>query len=320
MDELKVVNCSPAEQQFLQDVLIGLGSNPKTLPPKYFYDDAGARLFEAICDLEEYYLTRTEMGVLKDHSSAIAAAIGSNAMLIEYGSGSLEKIRILLDVLETPKMYVPVDISERQLIRAAECLRNAYPELIVAPIVTDFTAPFILPSIPETACSRVAFFPGSTIGNFDPEPAKRLLSSISDTVGHGGGLLIGIDLKKDVDLLISAYDDKSGITEAFNKNLLVRINRELGGDFSLDDFHHVARFNTGYGCVEMHLESVIDQTVAVGNRSFNFAAGETIHTENSYKYTLDEFDEIAKDSGFKRQVNWTDSKALFAVVLYVRGL
>ena len=316
-DELKQVNFSLTKQKFLDDVCIGLSSYPKTLPPKYFYDDAGARLFEAICDLEEYYLTRTETGILKNQANEIARAIGSNAMLIEYGSGSLEKIRILLDALDNPAIFVPVDISERQLTQSAECLRTSYPELIIEPVASDFTGPFIIPSPPKPVSTRVVFFPGSTIGNFDPEPAKKLLSRIADTVGKGGALLIGIDLKKSVDLLVRAYDDKAGVTAAFNKNLLERINRELKGDFLLDQFKHVARFNSPYGRIEMHLESLIDQEVIVANRAFNFAVGESIHTENSYKYTLDYFDEIAKGARFLRQAYWTDPKALFAVVFYV---
>ena len=304
-------------QQFLKDVHIGLSSNPKTLSPKYFYDDAGSRLFEAICDLEEYYLTRTEIGILESQANQIAEAIGSNTMLIEYGSGSLKKIRILLDALDRPEVFVPVDISERQLIEAAEGLCRFYPKLTVEPVVADFTEPFILPSSGKEVSNRIAFFPGSTIGNFDPEPAKSFLVSIANAVGRGGGLLIGIDLKKDVRQLVNAYDDKLGITAAFNKNLLVRINRELDGDFSLEHFRHVARFNAHCGRIEMHLESLIQQTVTVSKRTFKFAVGETIHTENSYKYTLDGFDAIAGDAHFARRAYWTDPKSLYAVVFYV---
>ena len=319
MDEFEQANFSHKRLQFLKDVHIGLSGDPKTLPPKYFYDDAGAKLFEAICDLEEYYLTRTEIGILKSEASEIADVIGSNVMLIEYGSGSLEKVRILLDALHDLEIFVPVDISERQLIASAARLRSSYREIIIEPVVADFTTPFSLPSPPKTVSTRVAFFPGSTIGNFDLKPARMFLSCIADTVGTGGGLLIGIDLKKDAETLTCAYNDKSGVTAAFNKNLLARINGELAGDFSVDDFRHVARFNSRFGRIEMHLESLIDQTVNVANATFNFTAGETIHTENSYKYTLDDFDEIAGDAGFTRRAHWTDPRALFAVVYYNSG-
>ncbi len=314
---LEKVKPSFPKKQFLEDVLSGLSGSPKTLPPKYFYDDVGSRLFATICGLEEYYLTRTEISILKTQASEIAAAIGSNAMLIEYGSGSLDKVRILLDALDNPELFVPVDISERQLIDAAEGLRSSYPGLIVKPVIADFTGCFILPSPPKTVSNRIALFSGSTIGNFDPEPAKSFLGSIADAVGKGGGLLIGIDLKKDEDRLVNAYDDKSGITAAFNKNLLARINRELEGNFSLDHFQHVARFNSHYDRIEMHLESLIDQTVIVAKHTFNFSIGETIHTENAYKYTLDGFDEIARHARFTRRAYWTDPRSLFAVVFYV---
>lgn len=316
-DESEQLNYSFSMDQFLNDVYIGLGGQPKTLPPKYFYDDAGSILFNAICNLDEYYLTRTETDILINHANEIAEVIGSNTMLIEYGSGSLEKIRILMDALDGPEIFVPIDICERQLIEAAEGLRNSYPELIVKPVVADFTGPFILPSPSRTELNRVAFFPGSTIGNFDPKPARSFLASIADVLGKGGGLLIGIDLQKDADQLVRAYDDKLGITAAFNKNLLARINRELQGDFSLELFQHVARFNMHYGRIEMHLESLEDQIVTVSKRIFNFAAGESIHTENSYKYTLDGFDAIAGDAHFIRRAYWTDPKELFAIIFYV---
>ncbi len=303
---------------FLADVLNGLEADPKALPPKYFYDAAGSKLFGAICELEEYYPTRTEIGILKTHADDMAAAIGANAMVIEYGAGSMEKIRILLDALAAPVAFVPVDISEAYLIAAAEDLSRAYPDLAVRQVVADFTKPVLLPVPPRPESRRVAFFLGSTIGNFDPNPTEAFLRCIGDTVGPDGGLLIGIDLQKDEDRLIRAYDDAAGLTADFNLNLLTRINRELDGDFVLDRFRHVVRYDRDLGRIEMHLESMVDQPVRVAGRTFNFAAGETIHTENSYKYTLAGFDHLATRAGFQRNRHWTDAEGLFAELFYIR--
>ena len=303
---------------FLADVLTGLAADPKALPPKYFYDAAGSELFGAICELEEYYPTRTEIGILQAHANDMAAAIGADAMVIEYGAGSMEKTRILLDALVAPVVFVPVDISKGHLIAAAKDLRRAYPDLAVQQVVADFTKPVLLPVPPRPASRRVAFFLGSTIGNFDPNPTEAFLRSIGDTVGPDGGLLIGIDLQKDEDRLIRAYDDAAGLTADFNLNLLTRINRELGGDFILERFRHLVRYDRDLGRIEMHLESMVDQSVRVAGRTFNFAAGETIHTENSYKYTLAGFDHLATRAGFQRDRYWTDAEGLFAELFYIR--
>lgn len=301
---------------FLGDVLQGLGARPKKLPPKYFYDAEGAKLFTEICTLGEYYPTRTEIGILTDNAADIARQLGSDAMLIEYGSGALDKVRILLDALTDPVSLCAIDISAEQLQAAADEVQRAYPELEVLAVEADFTQAIKLPLPKRKAATRVAFFPGSTIGNFEPASARSFLDGIRQTVGTDGMLLIGVDLKKDIGRLVSAYDDAKGVTEAFNKNLLQRINQELGGDFDLSLFRHVARYNSKLGRIEMHLESCTDQLVHVDREPFWFAAGETIHTESSYKFTPDEFRAIAGDAGFDPVCMWTDTENLFAVMLF----
>jgi len=305
-----------AAPMFLNDVLHGLASDPKALPPKYFYDAAGAALFGDICELPEYYVTRTEVGILRQHAADIAGALGPQAMLVEYGAGSLDKIRILLDAMATPAGVIAVDISEQQLLRAAEDLRRAYAGLWVSSVAADFTGPVDLPNPQGRPARNVVFFPGSTIGNFDPDGAVTFMRSIAETVGADGGLLIGIDLKKDLQTLIDAYDDGAGVTAAFNKNLLTRINRELDADFDIDHFRHEARYDVERGRIEMHLESLQAQTVTVAGRTFDFIAGETIHTENSYKYLPDEFAGLAAEAGFKRDALWTDAERRFGVMLF----
>ena len=296
---------------------MGLGDEPKTLSPKYFYDEIGSDLFAKICSLEEYYPTRTETAILKEHSNEIAAAIGAGTILIEYGAGSLEKVRILLDVLSSLVAFVPIDISHSYLISAADNLRQSYPNLNIKPVIADFSGNFDLPKLSSSEARHIAFFPGSTIGNFDPCPARDFLTSIANTVGQGGGLLIGIDLQKDVSKLISAYDDAAGVTAKFNKNILTRINRELGGNFNLELFSHKVIYDAAYARIEMHLRSLTAQKVNVAGKTFHFTKGETIHTENCYKYTLDGFDAIAANSHFKRHGEWMDPQELFAVVYYV---
>ncbi len=303
---------------FVADVLAGLAADRKTLPPKYLYDAAGSELFGTICTLEEYYPARTETSILKTHADEMAAAIGAYAMVIEYGAGSMEKTRTLLDALVAPVAFVPVDISEAHLIAAAKDLRRSYPDLAVQQVVADFTKPVLLPVPPRPASRRVAFFPGSTIGNFDPDPTVAFLRSIGETVGSNGGLLIGIDLQKDEDRLLSAYDDAAGVTADFNLNLLTRINREMDGNFVLEQFRHVVYYDRDLGRIEMHLESLVDQSVRLAGRTFKFAAGETIHTENSYKYTLAGFDDLAIRAGFQRDRHWTDAEGLFAELFYIR--
>ena len=302
---------------FLEDVLLGLGNNPKTLSSKYFYDEAGSELFAKICSLEEYYPTKTEIGILREHSREIARAIGAGSILIEYGAGSLDKVRILLDALSSLVAFVPIDISHSWLMAAADNLRQSYPDLVIQPVVGDFSQSFELPELPSPNARRIAFFPGSTIGNFNPGPAKDFLTSVAKTVGPGGGLLIGVDLQKDVSTLIGAYDDAAGITAQFNKNILMRINRELGGNFNLERFSHKIRYDVDSARIEMHLKSLTTQDVNIGGETFHFAKDETIHTENCYKYTLDSFDAIAANAHFKRHGEWIDSQELFAVLYYI---
>ena len=309
------LHSSTSNRTFLDDVIAGLRSTPKTLPCKYFYDDAGSKLFDRICDLDEYYLTRTELAILEAQAQSIAARIGPDAALIELGSGSSLKTRTLLDVLDRPAIYVPVDISGDYLIEASKTLAIDYPAIPIAPVVADFTQPFRLPERALTASRRVAFFPGSTIGNFEPSRVVALLKSIRKLVGQGGGLVVGVDLRKSREVLEPAYDDALGVTAAFNLNLLERINRELEGDFALDRFDHRARFNETEGRVEMHLVSRRRQVVSVakGMHSFDFLEGESIHTESSYKYTLEQFGSLSKKAGFRTETVWTDDHKLFSV-------
>ena len=301
---------------FLDDVLHGLGSQPKQMPPKYFYDAIGAELFTQICELEEYYPTRTEIGILQKNATDIATKLGEQAMLIEYGSGSLDKVRILLDALSDPVALCAIDISAEQLKAASKEVQDAYPELEVLAVEADFTQVVPLPSPETSPKAHVAFFPGSTIGNFAPENARDFLAGISETIGVDSLLLIGVDLKKDASRLVAAYDDAKGVTAAFNLNLLQRINRELGGDFDLTLFRHIARYSKVHGRIEMHLESCTDQTVWIGDHAFDFEAGETIHTENSYKFSPDEFQALAQSAGFDHVQSWSDPEDLFGVMLF----
>ena len=301
---------------FLDDVLHGLGSQPKQMPPKYFYDAIGAELFTQICELEEYYPTRTEIGILQKNATDIATKLGKQAMLIEYGSGSLDKVRILLDALSDPVALCAIDISAEQLKAASKEVQDAYPELEVLAVEADFTQVVPLPSPETSPKAHVAFFPGSTIGNFAPENARDFLAGISETIGVDSLLLIGVDLKKDASRLVAAYDDAKGVTAAFNLNLLQRINRELGGDFDLTLFRHIARYSKVHGRIEMHLESCTDQTVRIGDHAFDFEAGETIHTENSYKFSPYEFQALAQSAGFDHVQSWSDPEDLFGVMLF----
>jgi dimethylhistidine N-methyltransferase len=298
--------------RFRADVLAGLSRPRKRLPAKYFYDVAGSQLFDAITELPEYYPTRTELGILRARAGEMAARCGPRCQLVELGAGSLTKVRLLLDRLDRPSAYVPVDVSGSHLRSAAAALADDYPTLDVTPVVADFTRPFELPNV--TAARRVVFFPGSTIGNFDPPEADELLRRVARLVGPGGGLLIGIDLRKDIAVLERAYNDAAGVTAAFNRNLLERINRELGADFDTAAFRHVAFYNRERSRIEMHLVSTAAQQVRVGGETFHFRAGESIHTENSYKYDVTEFSGRAAASGLRLDKTWTDARAYFAVL------
>jgi dimethylhistidine N-methyltransferase len=305
----------PAETStFARDVADGLAKAQKAIPPKYFYDAEGSRLFEAITALEEYSPTRTEIALLRDAAGAIAAEIPAHAALVEFGSGASLKTRILLDSAPQVAAYAPIDISPEALAEAAQAIRRDYPDVTVAPLAEDFTTALQLP--PE-ARERpvVGFFPGSTIGNFTPEEALAFLKRARRLLGEGSAFLVGIDLVKPVDVLVSAYDDALGVTAAFNKNLLVRINRELGGDFDLDAFAHRAIWNDLESRIEMHLLSLRPQTVTVSGERYAFEAGESLHTENSYKFTLEGFRALAAEAGWKQEREWTSSTPAFAVVL-----
>lgn len=301
-------------EAFRADVLAGLSARRKTLPSRWLYDDRGSALFEQITALPEYYPTRTETGVLQDKAAEIAAFCGARATLIEYGAGASVKTEILLGALADPALYVPVDIAGDFLVDAAERIERRFPWLEIRPVVADFTDDFELPADLPTLNPRVAFFPGSTIGNLIRPDAVELLDRMRRHVGRNGRALVGVDLVKDVGALVRAYDDAAGVTAAFNLNLLARANRELGGDFDLSRFAHEARWNPVTSAIEMHLVSLAEQEATVGGRRFRFAAGETIHTEDSRKYEIDDFALMAALAGWRVAETWTDPDRLFAVV------
>lgn len=294
------------------DVLAGLRRRQKKIPCKYFYDERGSRLFDRITTLPEYYLTRTETMILDRHAGEIAAAVGPGVVLVEFGSGASVKTRILLDALQAPVAYVPIDICADQLARAARELAADYPQVRVRPRCADFTAALTLPDV--GAGKRVGFFPGSTLGNFTPSERRGFLRRAAAVLGARAELILGLDAIKDPAVLLAAYDDPAGVTGAFNLNLLRRLNRELGADFALDRFRHVARWDAGRGCVEMHLASVGPQTVAVAGERFAFADGETIHTEDAHKYDLAAFAVAAGEAGWRVAQRWQDDRGWFGVL------
>lgn len=300
---------------FARDVLAGLAATPRTLPPKYFYDAAGSALFDRICTLPEYYPTRTERRILAERAPEIARHMGPHADLIEFGAGSLTKVRILLDAFSAaaaPRRYLPVDISAGHLQAAAGRLRADYPGLVVQAVVADYTLALILPEDGAVAGKRVGFFPGSSIGNFLPDEALAFLQ-LAARLLRGGGLLVGVDLVKEPARLHAAYNDAQGVTAAFNLNLLRRINLELGGDFDLDGFAHHACYDPVRRRIEMHLISRRTQRVRIGEETFLFNEGDSIHTENSHKYTVDGFRALAMKAGFRPGPAWTDEERLFSV-------
>jgi dimethylhistidine N-methyltransferase len=311
---LPLIDYHPSSNSFREDVVEGLGKTQKQLSPKYFYDERGSTLFDEITRLDEYYPTRTEAAIMRDHVDEMAEAIGPNAALVEYGSGSSEKTRILLDRLASELAgYIPVDISREHLVNAAQSIADTYPDLVVQPVCADYTSPFSLPDLAEDAERTVIYFPGSTIGNFNRGEATDFLRQMAVMAGPGGGLLIGVDLKKAPTILHAAYNDREGVTAEFNLNLLRRINRELGGDFDVSAFRHEAVWRPSPGRMEMHLVSKRKQEVHIGEHTFSFEDGETIHTENSCKFSLDEFRRMARDAGFDIRSVWTDNNSLFSV-------
>ena len=297
--------------RFRQDVLEGLARPQKALPPKYFYDAAGSTLFERICRLAEYYPTRIELAITRRHLADMARFAGKGCALLEYGSGESLKTRLLIRALR-PAAYIPVDISADALRAAVKRLEREFPSLTVSPVVGDFSRPIDLPAFPGRA-RRVVYFPGSTIGNLTPDEAHAFLKMTRAQVGARGAMIVGVDLKKDANVLHAAYNDAKGVTAAFNLNLLARINRELGGDFDIRRFAHYAFYNPLAGRIEMHLVAREAHTVNIGDYRFFFERGESIHTENSYKYTVREFAELAARAGFRAVRVWQDARALFSV-------
>ncbi len=307
---LRVAPSVETADSFAADVIAGLTARPKRLPPKYFYDAAGSALFECITQLPEYYPTRCELALLRRHAPAIASLFTPGCALIEFGSGSSRKARILLGAATTIEAYVPVDVSGDFLQQDAAQLRRDFPRLEVHPLVTDFTKPFEIPAAVALR-PRVGFFPGSTIGNFEPHEASQFLRHAGTMLGINAVLVIGVDLVKDSKILCPAYNDAEGVTAKFNLNLLARINRELGADFDLAAFEHHAFNNREHNRIEMHLASTKRQRVKIDGTSVSFRAGETIHTENSYKYTVDSFQALARGSGWSPLNVWSDG--LFSV-------
>lgn len=309
--QLRFYDFEPEAGTLYDDVLHGLEQPQKFIPPKYFYDEHGSRLFDAICETEEYYPTRTEMAILEENLEEICACLGPDCVLVEPGSGSSRKVRLLLDRLE-PHTYMPLDISSDYLKSVAHGLAAEYPRINVTAACVDYTTPIVLSCFPKNR-RRVAFFPGSSIGNFEPAAAVSFLGNLAELVEPDGGLLIGVDLKKEDSVLNAAYNDRQGITARFNSNLLVHINRELGADFDPAGFDHKAFYNDRKGRVEMHLVSRRKQRVDVAGYRFQFDAGESIHTENSYKYSVNEFQSLAQQAGFRAHKVWTDREKLFSV-------
>jgi dimethylhistidine N-methyltransferase len=301
------------ETSFREDVLAGLAQPQKAIPPKYFYDARGSELFERICELPEYYPTRTELAIMERHVDEMVDLLGPDTQLVEFGSGAGVKTRLLVDRLE-PSLYVPIDISESALHEACRRLALLFPWLNISAVLADFARPVRLPEFVGIPMRRkVVYFPGSTVGNFTPEEALEFLARVRELVGPGGMLLIGVDLKKDKRVLDAAYDDAQGVTAEFNLNLLHRINRELGGDFQVKRFRHKAFYDEARGRIEMHLESLYSQFVHVAGQRFEFRPGETIHTEISCKYGVQEFQALAARARFHAEKVWTDPANLFAV-------
>jgi dimethylhistidine N-methyltransferase len=300
-----------ATSAFAQDVLEGLSLQPKRLSPKYFYDAVGSELFEQITRLPEYYPTRTELGILRDRGPDIAKLVPQGAALVEFGAGATTKVRLLLDQCKFGA-YVPVDISGDFLNAQARALSRDFPALGVYPVTADFTAPFALPAAVQ-AMPKVGFFPGSTLGNFEPHEASNFLRSARSILGEGAQMIIGVDLEKDERVLYDAYNDAAGVTARFNLNVLARINAELGGNFDLKAFTHRAIYNRERHRIEMHLISRKAQTVRILGRSFAFRAGESIHTESSYKYSVERFVALARGSGWTPTASWTDADGMFSV-------
>ncbi len=301
------------EESFLEDVLTGLAQIPPSIPSKYLYDSRGSELFDQICTLEVYYPTRTELGIMAQYGPEIGRCVGPGCRVVELGSGSGNKTRALLDHLEAPVAYYPVEIARTHLLQAASYIEGVYPELEILPVCADYTQLFELPPSQKPPKRTLVYFPGSTLGNFDPEPACDFLQRIAALAGPGGALLLGVDLVKDREVLETAYNDPQGVTAAFNLNLLERLRRELDAEIAVDGFSHRAHYNQALGCIEMHLVSRQAQTIRVGGQEIRFRHGDTILTERSYKYTLAGFRDLALRSGFEVLTVWMDNREFFSV-------
>ncbi len=311
------VELSASRHRMFEEVIEGLRRSQKMIPSKFFYDERGSELFEEITRLEEYYPTRTEARILQEHIGEIARAVGEQSILVELGSGNSIKTRLLLDHMPDITAYVPVDISEEYLLKTVRSLKNEYPKLTIKPVCADYTKPFQIPPIAKPFEYYVIFYPGSTIGNFRPEKAQQFLDIISKLLAPGGGLLIGVDLKKDNQILEAAYNDSRGVTAEFNKNMLVRINRELNADIDIDAFRHLAFYDEKEGRIEMHLLSDTEQEIHINGEIIHFDKGESIHTENSYKYSLEEFEKLVSE-WFEVVKAWTDENDLFSIQYLVK--
>jgi dimethylhistidine N-methyltransferase len=315
---LEVTEQDTAVTDDLAEIMAGLSRHQKMISPKFFYDEAGSKLFDRITELPEYYPTQTELGIMQDNIGEMVALIGKDASLIEFGSGSSMKTRLLLKHLIEPAVYVPVDISRDHLVASAEILAADFPYLEILPVAADFTQPFDLPDPRVMPLRNIVYFPGSTIGNFTPGDALSLLRVMHEEAAEDGALLIGVDLQKDRDVLERAYNDSAGVTAQFNLNVLRRLNREFGANFDVEQFEHKAFYNAAAGRIEMHLTSLCKQTMRIDGRRFHFDKGETIHTESSHKYALDGFREIARTAGFAVHTVWTDERRYFSLQYCLR--
>ena len=307
-------NFHPVESNLYDDIVAGFDKSPREIPPKYFYDQAGSKLFDQITQTKDYYPTQTEIGILQNNKNEIISSLPKKCVLIEPGGGSCSKIQLFLKELQ-PLAYVPMDISETHLNLSAQALAKEFPWLTVHAICNDFTAEISIPNV-IAKNNRVVFFPGSSVGNFHPEDAVKYLEKISKLVGEGGQLLIGVDLKKDIQILERAYNDSDDVTAKFNLNLLTRINRELDADFDLDGWQHYAYYNESESRIEMYLQSLFQQVVNIRDHEYFFDAEECIHTENSYKYSLEEFQSLAFNAGFHSNKVWVDKNNYFSVHLF----
>jgi len=310
---VSVLDLEPAASDFLEQAIAGLSGSPRTLPSKFFYDERGSDLFQEICELPEYYVTRTETEILRQYGTEIAESIGENAELVGFGTGAGVKTRMVLDHLQNVIAYVPVDISKQRLTESAEALSREMPALEILPVCADYLQPFELPTPTRKPAHIAVYFPGSTIGNMVPHIAQHFLERVCRLCGHSGGLIIGVDLQKSRKVLEAAYNDSAGVTAAFNLNMLERANRELGSDFDLSQWRHRAIYNEQAHRIEMHLVSACAQSVHLGERAFDFDAGEKIITEFSYKHTIEGFSALAASAGFQLARVWTDPEKLFAV-------